>query len=63
MAHGVFNKFQGDSGGGVTASVGDRSYLMGVVSHGTSCYDLLSGTPPGAQVNAQNLFSKLMAKL
>ncbi|KAL6727669.1 hypothetical protein Aduo_009525 [Ancylostoma duodenale] len=44
------NVCHGDSGGGVTSSLNGRSYLMGLVSHGTACTDLIIGAPPKAQM-------------
>ncbi|KAK6740794.1 hypothetical protein RB195_008941 [Necator americanus] len=46
----VFEK--GDSGGGVTAKIGYRTYLVGVLSRGTPCKDLYSGRQePKAQLH------------
>ncbi|KAK6740723.1 hypothetical protein RB195_008895 [Necator americanus] len=46
------NVCHGDSGSGITANIGGRTYLAGVVSHGHECDDLLSGREkPGAQLN------------
>ncbi|KAK6740793.1 hypothetical protein RB195_008941 [Necator americanus] len=42
----------GDSGGGVTAKIGYRTYLVGVLSRGTPCKDLYSGRQePKAQLH------------
>ncbi|KAK6740810.1 hypothetical protein RB195_008954 [Necator americanus] len=45
------NVCHGDSGGGIVASLNGRAFLMGLVSYGSSCTDLLNGMPPGSQVN------------
>ncbi|KAK6740823.1 hypothetical protein RB195_008962 [Necator americanus] len=46
------NVCRGDSGGGITANIGGRTYLAGVVSGGSQCDDLLSGREkPEAQLN------------
>ncbi|KAK6740722.1 hypothetical protein RB195_008894 [Necator americanus] len=46
------NVCRGDSGSGITANIGGRTYLAGVVSFGSSCDDLQSGREkPGAQLN------------
>ncbi|EYC01383.1 hypothetical protein Y032_0108g73 [Ancylostoma ceylanicum] len=41
----------GDSGGGITASVDGRTYLLGVISFGTGCDELLNGKPPSSQAS------------
>ncbi|KAK6740807.1 hypothetical protein RB195_008951 [Necator americanus] len=46
------NVCRGDSGSGITANIGGRTYLAGVVSGGNQCDDLLSGSEkPEAQVS------------
>ncbi|KHJ95332.1 hypothetical protein OESDEN_04722 [Oesophagostomum dentatum] len=40
----------GDSGGGVTAKLKGRHYIVGIVSYGTACDKLLNGRLPKAQV-------------
>ncbi|ETN69827.1 hypothetical protein NECAME_15070 [Necator americanus] len=48
----------GDSGGGITANIGGRTYLAGVVSGGNQCDDLLSGSEkPEAQDDPKNNIS------
>ncbi|KAK6039677.1 trypsin [Cooperia oncophora] len=56
LEHPERNVCQGDSGGGVTTSFKGRHYLVGVISRGTPCVDLMQGTIPGAQAHTDIAF-------
>ncbi|VDO77740.1 unnamed protein product, partial [Heligmosomoides polygyrus] len=45
-----YSEKDGDSGGGITSVINGRHYLVGLVSYGTSCEDLVKGAAPKAQV-------------
>ncbi|KAK6039807.1 hypothetical protein COOONC_22688 [Cooperia oncophora] len=47
---------QGNSGAGVTASHNGRHYLIGVVSRGTPCTDLVTGLSSGVQAHTDIAF-------
>ncbi|KJH51344.1 trypsin [Dictyocaulus viviparus] len=46
----------GDSGSGITTSLNGRHYLIGLVSYGSNCEDLIEGFSPGAQVHTNLAF-------
>ncbi|KAJ1347650.1 hypothetical protein KIN20_002770 [Parelaphostrongylus tenuis] len=57
-----WNQKNGDSGGGITTSLDGKHYLVGLVSFGSSCSDLIMGSSAAAQASTYSPASPLTDK-